>query len=82
MADDGLFVKWLKMQEFMFMFMSGNFNGMCGSKASLTLLRSTNVGTGPEEKPLFCGFCLGLTCRDIWKFKNIIMGDEIGGLRL
>jgi hypothetical protein len=42
------------------MFMSGNFNGMCGSE-----VLSANVGTGPEEKPLFCGFCLGLTCRDI-----------------
>lgn len=80
MADDGLFVKWLKMQKFMFRFMSGNFNGMCGSEASLTLVRSTNVGTGPEEKPLFSGFFFGSTCRDIWKF-NIIMGDEIVGLR-
>jgi hypothetical protein len=79
MEDDGVFMKWLKMQKFMFM--SGNFNGMCGSEPSLTLVRSTNVGTRPEEKQAFCSFCLGLTSRDIFKFKNIIMGYETGGLK-
>lgn len=79
MADDGLFVKWLKMQKFMFM--SDNFTGRCGSEASLTLVGSPNVGTGPEEGPLFCGLCFGSTCRDIWKFNIIIMSDEIDGMR-